>query len=781
MTYQDTSASSNYDSNLSKRVREKFPTIKENINESFKTYEKNYKRFNEFVRFVCVSTLTEQEISVLGQLGKPPVQFNILEAMVSKQRGEFMTHEPSINVKAADGVNVMRMGPQFEQMIEVLEAHLREIITNASNDQLQYRCYSDLLIGGFTAVEIYTDYVNSFSFEQNIYMEKCYNPCLVGFDPKAKTSHKGDGDFCFKVVPLTKQEFIDRFGEKAAKDIKFYRYSDMEGFQWSYKDSKKEIVLIAEYFEKRKKKDKLVKLAETQALYDQQIKQMLQQFGITLRESMLKKDYDKMIEVWPTLFPYNIPPMVIDERMTTLTTIEKFVLCESHIMEHYVTDFEHLPLVFISGNSVVAQAPGSNAYEEVTRPLVYHAKGLQKMKDFAGQTWIAEIENMMQSKLIISEESIPDDPDYQEAYVNPQKASTYVYKGFKDSNPNVPLNPPIQVRRDQTPQIVPEAFMIADRLAQSVLGSYDAELGIQNQEMSGKAIRAGAMQSSAAAKPYLMGYIQGLNRIAEIIVSLIPKYYVTPRTIPVLNSDGKRDYVMINDERNPDSIMMHYDSKDLMVKVEAGPSSGVQKEIAMENMLKLMQINPKINKFMAEDGAEILLDNSDFKGIDRLKAAYAQWNEKMQAKEQQQQQIQQQDQMLDMQQKQASVQLAQATGQASMIKAQSQAEKVKHDTMLKTAQLMSENQQKQNAEMIDAAKVAIAKQEADNDSMETVAKIAQAEVEAQLRAEEVAAENARTAVDGAIKASEHLHKISVDRHNMAKDMLESAKVRPSEE
>jgi len=44
------------------------------------------------------------------------------------------------------------------------------------------------------------------------------------------------------------------------------------------------------------------------------------------------------------------------------------------------------------------------------------------------------------------------------------------------------------------------------------------------------------------------GFPTGIISVARIIVELIPKYYVTPRTIPVVRPDGTRDYQKINQQ-----------------------------------------------------------------------------------------------------------------------------------------------------------------------------------------------------------------------------------------
>ena len=71
------------------------------------------------------------------------------------------------------------------------------------------------------------------------------------------------------------------------------------------------------------------------------------------------------------------------------------------------------------------------------------------------------------------------------------------------------------------PEIV-QAFQGADSLMEQVLGSYDAALGINNNQLSGVAIVEGAYQSNAAAMPYIVGFMQGLQRAAQVYVRPAP-------------------------------------------------------------------------------------------------------------------------------------------------------------------------------------------------------------------------------------------------------------------
>ena len=615
---------------IAKKHSERLADIKDKIKASHDYFIDNVKNFHEFVNFVFNTSLSDNDINKLASLQKPAVEFNILEAMISRLRGEFAKQEPSINVRVADGVPLERMTPDFMATLEVIEGHIREIFLDGANDSLKYRLYTDCLAGGWSVAEVYTDYINETSFEQKIYVQRVFDPTLCGFDPMAREPSKHDGAYCFQLVPKTKDEFEAEFGKDALKDARFQSgkvVGDITEFNWTYKNQDQEIVLVADYYEKKKKRVKICKL--------------------TNGHTMQKQDFQRFLEIWEETGVLEQPPQIIEERWTELETIERYRLCGECILEHTVTAYKYFPLVFIDGNSVNIRKSESSASMQMTRPYVYHAKGIQQMKNFSGQTICSEIENMVQSKWKAAVESIPE--DYQEAYRNPQTAAVIVYNAFYKDNPEQPLPPPMEVQRMPTPPIVEATFMGSDRVTQTILGSYDSILGVSGNQISGVAIQQGALQSNAAAIPYLMGFINGLNQIAQIIVDLIPKFYVTPRSIPVRGMDGKQTYKVINSQQVPEEedgqpgkpIMLNYDPNDLEIRVEAGPNSAMQKQVALEQIARMMGTSELFAQFINTKGLETIIDNLDIRGADQLKAAAAEFMKEIQAKQQQAEQMQQ--------------------------------------------------------------------------------------------------------------------------------------------
>jgi len=325
-----------------------------------------------------------------------------------------------------------------------------------------------------------------------------------------------------------------------------------------------------------------------------------------------------------------------------------------------------LPLIFFDGNSAQIQEESGGQMRQMCKPYTYHAKGAQKLFNFAGQTIGKELEDMPRNTYMVPVAGIPK--AYVKAWQYPQIAGTLPYNHVDPDNPQMQIPPPQVVQRMPTPPLVQETFMGSQAIIQQVLGSYDAVLGIAGNQISGKAIQQGAMQSNAAAQPYYTNFIVSLQRCFEVILHLMPLIYNTPRTTPVRLPSGKRDYQVINapypkvdkqkemlqkaqeagmggmqsqieDEGNEeaegeemeDAIMFNYEPHELNVVVEAGVNTHIQKQINFEMLTQAMQVSPTLAEFFNRQGMPVILDSLDLPGIEQLKESVDQFQAQMAA------------------------------------------------------------------------------------------------------------------------------------------------------
>lgn len=706
---------------VAKKYSERLPELKKIVEESRNYFEENINRFHKFMKFVFKSSMDQQEVAALLTTGKPTIEFNILESYISRQRGEFAKHEPMIEVHAADGIPVSSLTPEFIETLKLVEAHFKSIFSPSANDMLSYNVYTDLLAGGFSVMKVMTEYVNEMSFEQNICVKRAFDPTLCFFDPLARESHKGDGRFCGEISPMTREAFEELYGKEATINMRFTR--SLSTFSWSFKNEEEEIILVCDLYEKKCKREKIIKLSNGHVV--------------------TQKQYDKFLEQWEKEEHIEQPPIPVGEsRITTIEKICRYRFCESKILEYVETDFKHFPLVFVDGNSVML-SEGQSA-GQMTRPYVYHAEGIQKLKNFSGQCLGNELENLVQHKFVVAIEAIPE--DYQTAYQNVQKADTLVYSHFLDArNPDVTLPPPREIQRTPIPPEITNTFRMSDEMTQTILGNYDAASVINRDNMSGIAFARSAIQSNTAATPYIVGFIKGINRVAQIILDLIPKYYRTPRSLPITLPNGDHSQMIIN---RPGHIYLNYDPNSLQVKVEAGVNFALQKEVSLNTIVNLMKASPIFAEFMNQHGLQILLDNIDIRGVEGLKQKAAQYEQELAQQRQQQQQAAQKQQEAQMQQMQQQAQVEQQKAALEMQQFQRQMQ----SPTLEELSLMSI----QEKSKLDTANVALKERDSEVKFLETMAKIQMQGLELDQKKAQQDAENAREVIRDLNEVSNNL-------------------------
>lgn len=701
-----------------KTASENLERIKDDIGMAYKYFEKNYKRYHDFRKYIFKESLDERKRAAMNQLNRPVLEFNILEAYISRMLGEFAQNEPSIIVSPAEGVPINAV------ILKLVEDHIRHIYYTANKDSFSWDMYKDQLSGGYGVAKVYTDYSSPMSFHQQIYLRRVFDPTLCGFDPAARTSHKGDGQYCFELFPMTVKEFERDYPDANLKGINFQR--DIEGFNWSYANVEdKKIILVADFFEKRKYRKRIVQLADGRV--------------------MTIKDYERMQMHWQDMgYIEQLPIVVGKPRWTTLEKIVRYRIIENQILEFEETDYSYLPYVFFDGHSIVLTEGQSNNTFQMTRPYVYHARGIQDLKNFAGISLANFLENQIQHKFIIKKEAIPQEKDYIEALNNVQRSNTVVVNAFAENDPNKAIPDPIrEVVNIGAPPEIMGAFQVTDPTTQTILGSYASNVGKDETRISGKAVIESATQGNAAAMPYIVGFLQGLTQVGNIIVDLIPKYLVGKRTLPLMDSAGEQYYQDVNVSGMP---VLNYGDRAIKVNIEAGVNFQVQKNRALEQIIALMNASPQFGQFInSPSGLKILISNLTCYGADRLQEAVEPFLEE-QAKQQQQ--------MMQMQQEAAMQNPQMIRAQAELMKVQTQA------------------QQNQIENQFEIARLSTEKELADAKILEAEAKVSQAQIDSAVRLEESQTSLEVHALESAAKMAEVRQREEAHYMDMRKGLKE---------
>jgi hypothetical protein len=632
---------------IAKRYQDELDYMKDCVEESYAYFKENYNRFHDLKRFVFRDNLSVDAESKLDELSIPPLQFNVLEAYVSRQRGEFAKQEPSFVVHAPPDA-----GPVDTNMLRFVEGHLRSILLEAKNNNFESQVHTDTMTGGFSVIEVSTEYENEKSFNQKICFSRVFDPTLCGFDPMAREPHKADGQYIYKIYPIYVEDFKRDFPNIDIGNLMYTK--SLAGFAWSYKAGNKDVILLCEFYKKKKKKTKLLYLANGMAVTPDEYEQIVAMFeeSKTLAQA----------------------PAVIHTRQTEIQTICCYRFIENKVIDYKETIFKDFPLIFVDGNSEYLKEAGfGSATTQFTRPYIYNALDAQRLKNVAGQIMAREIENTIAHKFMVSKESVPE--DYIDAYNNIQRASALVYNAFQEDG-ITPIPAPQAVPRAPMPQEIIQTFGMMDQLIQNILGTSDVTMGqLGDNQISGLAIIEAATQSNITAMPYITNYLVGLNQAAQVAVDLIPKVHIVPRQLPVVDNMGRKTYQSVNDNQQNSINLSSLQPGSLKVIVEAGVNFEVQQTRSLQMLTLLSQTFPALAQLINSKGLPIILDNIDVRGAEELKQLADQF-------------------MQEMAQQQAAQQ-GQQPQNPVLIRAQVESQKAQMNAQLKTQEMQMKNAHKQ--------------------------------------------------------------------------------------
>jgi hypothetical protein len=289
-------------------------------------------------------------------------------------------------------------------------------------------------------------------------------------------------------------------------------------------------------------------------------------------------------------------------------------------------------------------------------------------------------------------------------------------------------------------------------MLQNILGTYDASLGINDNQLSGVAIVEGATQSNATAMPYVVNSMLALNHVGKALLEIFPKIYKGKRSIPVMDRDGTKSFVKIN---QPGGVYMNYSPSDIGIEIEAGVNFTIAKNQAMTQLMNLMRVNPQIAEFVATYGLDQVIANLDYYGADVLEDR---------AKAFMQQQFKK------MQQAQGQPNPQQMAAQAQMIRAQTDQQKAQNDAkeshadnIIKFLQLQADKEKNETDRMVALSKIGESQAMVDSAAKRAEAEIYKATVESHTKV-----------ADQILKTDQHIHQQKLDTANLALEAKQSS-------
>ncbi len=495
--------------------------------------------------------------------GRPCLTINKLPATLDKVIGDARQNKMAIKVRPVDdNADVKRA--------DILSGLIRNI-ERAGADV----AYQTALEGAVSCAQGYfrvvTEYSDEDTFDQDIRIKRIMNPFSVTMDPNGEEADGSDIRWAFITEMVPRSEFDDKYPDMAIGD--FDTESDDAWNLWFDHDQH---VRIAEYWRRIPKRKRIVQLTD----------------GTVSDLDVIKPVLDELKQMGLE---------IVRERDVDSHEVEWFLLAARTIIDGPLKwPARYIPIIPVWGKETIVKG------ERYLRSLIRFAKDPQRMYNYWRSASTELVALSPKSPWLVTADQI-------EGYESEWRRVN------SDNLPYLPYNPQADApapQRQMPPTIptgaIQETQIAADDL-KSTTGIFDASLGAQGNETSGRAITARQKQSDVSTFPFHDNLRRAIEFCGRILVDLIPKIYDTNRMIRILGPDDKEEIVEINksivDTETGKTIIVN----DLTVgkydiEVDVGPSYATKRMEAVDAMLELVKSFPPLMQV----AGDLLIKNMDW-------------------------------------------------------------------------------------------------------------------------------------------------------------------------
>lgn len=511
---------------------------------------------------------------------RPTVTINQTGKFIAQVTGDLRVNKPSITVTPdGEGAN--------EETAELINGVLRNIQRRAEGGEPYLGAVEDAATCGIGHFRVTTGYLEGSPFDQDISIEPIENPLAVVWDPASRRPDRADARFCFV---LTAMDRVDVQRQWKDADLSSFDSMDYDPELWT---PTRDTVTVAEVFEVEEVETQFAKL-EGERVVD------LERLPATLR----------------IIGTVDQPMAIVDAARNTLRILEvkkaktrvvKWArITGMDVLEEGEWVTPHIPIIPVVG-------PETHFENRVYREsLIRWAKDPMRLYNFQRSAHTEMIGNMPKAPWLVT-------PDQVEGLEDEWANSNSATKGYQLYN-HVPDQPaPMRQSPPMSPPGLAAELSLAQNDIKNTTGVYDAALGAQSNETSGKAILARQAESDISISIYGARLRLALIRAGNIIISAIPRIYDTTRAMRIVHQDETDERVEVNKvEADPETggwrIVNDLTSGRYDVAVDIGPSYATQQEKALDMLSTLLADNPQA-KFMLLD---ILVKWANVPGADTL-------------------------------------------------------------------------------------------------------------------------------------------------------------------
>jgi hypothetical protein len=526
--------------------------------------------------------------SVQGQTinARPCLTINKLPQHVRQVTNEQRQNRPSGKVIPADDNADVQVAEIFNGVVRHIEymSDADVAYDTACDNQVTY---------GEGYIRLLTEYCNDETFDQDIRIGRVRNSFSVYMDPTIQDPCGADAEWCFITEDILKEEYERMFPDATPISTLYSQGVGDQGLSsWLQEDT----IRIAEYFYNTYEKATLHLYPDNQTAYrgTPQDKQLTAMFGKPIRS----REVDRKKVMWMKTNGFD----VLQEREWA----GKWIPVVRVIGNEWEVDGQ----MYISG-------------------LVRNAKDAQRMYNY----WTSQEAEML---ALAPKAPFIGYGGQFEGYEMQWKTANTTNWPYLEVNPDVTDGAGAVLPLPQrAPPPLPQTGLIQAKMGaaddiKGTTGQYDASLGMQGNERSGKAILAREKQGDVGTYHYVDNLARAIRHITRQIVDMIPKIYDTQRIARIIGVDGEVDMVKFN----PSQAEPVKEIRDQMgaliekvynpsvgtydVMVTTGPGYMTKRQEALDAMSMILQSNPQLWTV----AGDLFIKNMDWPGAQEMAARF---------------------------------------------------------------------------------------------------------------------------------------------------------------
>lgn len=585
---------------------------------------------------------------------RPVLTVNRLPAFVGQVVNQRLMNETDIRVLPDNGGT--------KAIAALREGLIRSIYKNSNADMARDEAMKYQVICGVGFFALKIDYTSNDVFDQDIRLRTISDPYAVVMDPLSVEPSGADANYAFITDEIPKEAFKKQWPNAPVVDFGSSQSWTMPGI-WYQEDT----VRVCEYWRMVEGDMKTLALMTDGTTQD-----------VTDMEDF---EYLPFVVKRSDGSPYT--------REVRRKLARMYLVSGSEILDGpFDYELSSLPVFRVPGWEV-------RITDRVYRwGLVRFLKDPMRLHNFWRSTIAEQLVAAPRNKWMSTPDAVQGyEKQWRQSNISDDPLMLY----------NEGTNPPTQVPPPQMDAALINEANTAVQDIKDVSNIHEAGLGIQSNEVSGKAIQARQQITDVGTFIYQDRLRIADERCAVLIDELIPQIYDGQRMTTIMGRDSKEVLAVINNPMDPNSDVTLGKYK---VTIATGPSTVTKRQLAAEQMETFVNAHPE----QAGKVMDLIAEAQDWPKSDEfarrfrldLPPGIVPEDEMTDAQKQAQQQAQQKQQMVEQlaqAKAQAEITLIQAEAmekQARAIQLQASAEKALADARARTLDVESKSEERVN-------------------------------------------------------------------------------------